>query len=201
MIGAPVACRPGRRPRRPGHAMINVAAMVSPRNLPMMAEYGWSLIFFVPPGGGAVPGAGVARHRRARGYLAAARRRLPLGEGGLPRRAGFLAVWCDWARTSPGSRPCSRSRRELRLRARPRPGQQQGLPRRRVLAVFWGATLAASGHRRDQRHRGDRHRARGHRAGAPDHGAGVAFLVDGNDSEIPFSDALIPNLGVTTWSS
>ncbi len=28
-------------------AMINIAAMVSPRNLPMMAEYGWSLIFFV----------------------------------------------------------------------------------------------------------------------------------------------------------
>ena len=27
--------------------MINVAAMVSPRNLPMMAEYGWSSIFFV----------------------------------------------------------------------------------------------------------------------------------------------------------
>ena len=45
-----------RLPRRAGRAaglgvlalaMINVAAMVSPRNLPMMAEYGWSLIFFV----------------------------------------------------------------------------------------------------------------------------------------------------------
>ncbi len=42
----------GRRARLAGLgvfalAMINVAAMVSPRNLPMMAEYGWSLIFFV----------------------------------------------------------------------------------------------------------------------------------------------------------
>ena len=31
---------------------------------------------------------------------------------------------------------------------------------------------------------------------------GVAFLADGNASEIPFSgDALIPNLGLTNWSS
>ena len=78
-------------------AMINVAAMVSPRNLPMMAEYGWSLIFFVLvavilfliPVSLAISELATAWPRRGGVY--------PWVKEAFRGRAGFLAVWCDWS--------------------------------------------------------------------------------------------------------
>ena len=71
--------------------------MVSPRNLPMMAEYGWSLIFFVLL---AVVLFLVPVNSLAIAELAAAWPRrgvYPWVKEGVQGRAGFLAVWCDWA--------------------------------------------------------------------------------------------------------
>ncbi len=76
---------------------INVAAIVSPRNAPMMAEYGWSMLFYV--------GLSVALFLIPIS-LAAAELATGWPEAGgvyawvrraFGEREGFLAVWCDWA--------------------------------------------------------------------------------------------------------
>ncbi|HVY63007.1 MAG TPA: amino acid permease, partial [Planctomycetota bacterium] len=78
-------------------AMINVAAIVSPRNLPLTADYGWSMFFFL----GAsillflIPVSLVSAELatgwpQAGGVYAWVRE--AFGE-----RRGFLAVWCDWS--------------------------------------------------------------------------------------------------------
>ena len=175
-----------RRPRRSALAMINVAAMVSPRNLPMMAEYGWSLIFFVllavvlflVPVSLAIAELAITWPRRGGVY--------PWVKEAFKGRAGFLAVWCDWPRTSPGFDRAGLHGRE-RLRARPRPGNNKvflvvvmltGLLGRRPWPPSRASARPAPSERSGP--------CSGPSAGAPDHGAGVAFLVDDNDSEILF---------------
>jgi glutamate:GABA antiporter len=78
-------------------AMINVASIVSPRNGPLMAEYGWSMLFFlgcsillflIPI---ALASAELATGwPRAGGVYAWVRE--AFGD-----RTGFLAIWCDWS--------------------------------------------------------------------------------------------------------
>jgi amino acid transporter len=78
-------------------AMINVASIVSPRNGPLMAEYGWSMFFFL----GCstllflVP-ISLASAELATGWPKAggvyAWVREAFGE-----RTGFFAIWCDWS--------------------------------------------------------------------------------------------------------
>ena len=78
-------------------AMINVAAIVSVRNLPVMAEYGWSMlalfalsivVFLIPISMVAAElGTGWAKDGGVFAWVKEA-------FGG---RAGFLAVWCDYS--------------------------------------------------------------------------------------------------------
>ena len=78
-------------------AMINVAAIVSPRNAPMMAEYGWTMFFYL---GVAVllfliPIA-LASAELATGWPEAGGVYAWVREA-FGHRSGFLAVWCDWS--------------------------------------------------------------------------------------------------------
>jgi amino acid transporter len=78
-------------------AMINVAAIVSARNLPVMAEYGWSmlalfaisiLVFLVPISMAAAElGTGWPRDGGVYAWVKEA----------FGPRTGFLAVWCDYS--------------------------------------------------------------------------------------------------------
>src|ERR1700712_1080497 len=78
-------------------AMINVAAIVSVRNLPVMAEYGWSmlalfaisiLVFLVPISMVAAElGTGWSKEGGVFAWVKEA----------FGARAGFLAVWCDYS--------------------------------------------------------------------------------------------------------
>ncbi|MGH3776103.1 MAG: amino acid permease [Pseudonocardiaceae bacterium] len=78
-------------------AMINVAAIVSARNLPVMAEYGWSMLLlfaiailvFLVPISMAAAELGTAWPREGGVYAW-----VKEAYGG---RTGFLAVWCDYA--------------------------------------------------------------------------------------------------------
>jgi amino acid transporter len=80
-----------------GLAMINVAAIVSVRNLPVMAEYGWSMlalfalsiVVFLVPISMVAAELGTAWSRDG-GVFAWVKEAF----GG---RAGFLAVWCDYS--------------------------------------------------------------------------------------------------------
>lgn len=195
--------------RRPGRlaglgvlalAMINVAAMVSPRNLPMMAEYGWSLIFFVLvavilfliPVSLAISELATAWPRRGGVY--------PWVKEAFRGRAGFLAVWCDWAENLVWfPTVLSFTAASLAYAIDPSLANNKYFLVGVMLAIFWGATLAAF---------------RGVAATSAIGSIGtilgaivpallvivlgVAFLADGNESNIPFSgDALMPNLGLT----
>ena len=78
-------------------AMINVAAIVSARNLPVMAEYGWSMlilfalsiaVFLIPISMVAAElGTGWSKAGGVFAWVKEA----------FGTRAGFLAVWCDYA--------------------------------------------------------------------------------------------------------
>jgi glutamate:GABA antiporter len=91
--------------------MINVASIVSARNLPVMAEYGWAmlllfllsiLVFLIPISMAAAElGTGWPR---AGGVYAWVKQAF----GG---RAGFLAVWCDYAENIAWFPRCCRSSR------------------------------------------------------------------------------------------
>src|ERR1700712_1082962 len=78
-------------------AMINVAAIVSVRNLPVMAEYGWSMlalfaisiVVFLVPISMVAAELGTGWNREG-GVFAWVKEAF----GG---RAGFLAVWCDYS--------------------------------------------------------------------------------------------------------
>jgi len=78
-------------------AMINVASIVSARNLPVMAEYGWSMLLlfalsilvFLVPVSMAAAELGTAFPREGGVYAW-----VKEAFGG---RTGFLAVWCDYA--------------------------------------------------------------------------------------------------------
>jgi amino acid transporter len=78
-------------------AMINIAAIVSPRNGPLMAEYGWSMFFFL----GLsivlflIPVA-LAAAELATGWPQAGGVYAWVKEA-FGERSGFLAVWCEWS--------------------------------------------------------------------------------------------------------
>jgi amino acid transporter len=80
-----------------GLAMINVAAIVSARNLPVMAEYGWSMLAlfaisilaFLVPISMVAAELGTAWNREG-GVFAWVKE-------AFGSRAGFLAVWCDYS--------------------------------------------------------------------------------------------------------
>lgn len=197
------------RLRRPGRAaglgvlalaMINVAAMVSPRNLPMMAEYGWSLIFFVllavvlflVPVSLAIAELATAWPRRGGVY--------PWVREAFRGRAGFLAVWCDWAENLAWfPTVLAFTATSFAYAFDPDLANNKAFLVTVMLAVFWGSTLAAFGGVGATSAIG----AVGTVLGAIVPALlimvlGVAFLAGGNASEIPFSgDALIPNLGLT----
>lgn len=78
-------------------AMINIAAIVSPRNGPLLAEYGWSMFFFL----GLsivlflIPVA-LAAAELATGWPEAGGVYAWVKEA-FGERSGFLAVWCEWS--------------------------------------------------------------------------------------------------------
>jgi amino acid transporter len=181
-------------------AMINVAAMVSPRNLPMMAEYGWSLIFFVllavalflVPVSLAIAELATAWPRRGGVY--------PWVKEAFKGRAGFLAVWCDWSENLVWfPTVLAFTATSFAYAFDPDLSNDKVFLVVVMLAVFWGATLAAFTGVGTTSAIG----ATGTILGAIVPAVliialGIAFLADGKDSEIPFSgDALVPNLGLT----
>jgi amino acid transporter len=181
-------------------AMINVAAMVSPRNLPMMAEYGWSLIFFVVvavllflvPVSLAISELATAWPRRGGVY--------PWVKQAFRGRSGFLAVWCDWAENLVWfPTVLAFTAASLAYAIDPGLANDKVFLVSVMLAIFWGATLAAF-------------RGVGATSAIGAVGTilgaivpailvivlGIVFVLDGNPSEIPFSgDALLPDLGLT----
>ncbi len=181
-------------------AMINIAAMVSPRNLPMMAEYGWSLIFFVlvavvlflVPVSLAISELATAWPRRGGVY--------PWVKEAFRGRAGFLAVWCDWAENLVWfPTVLSFTAASLAYAIDPSLANNKYFLVGVMLTIFWGATLVAF-------------RGVGATSAIGSIGTilgaivpallvivlGLAFLADGNPSNIPFSgDALVPNLELT----
>jgi glutamate:GABA antiporter len=78
-------------------AMINVASIVSPRNGPLMAEYGWSMFFFL----GCstllflIP-ISLASAELATGWPKAGGVYAWVREA-FGDRTGFFAIWCDWS--------------------------------------------------------------------------------------------------------
>jgi len=197
--------RLGRRGRAVGLgalalAMINVAAMVSPRNLPMMAEYGWSLIFFVlvavvlflVPVSLAISELATAWPRRGGVY--------PWVREAFKGRAGFLAVWCDWSENLAWfPTVLAFTAASFAYAFDPGLANNKWFLVIVMLTIFWGGTLAAF-------------KGIGATSAIGSIGTvlgaivpallimvlGVAFLADGNASEIPFSDhELVPDLGLT----
>jgi amino acid transporter len=178
-------------------AMINVASIVSARNLPVMAEYGWAmlllfllsiLVFLIPISMAAAElGTGWPR---AGGVYAWVKQAF----GG---RAGFLAVWCDYAENIAWfPTVLSFIAASLAYAINPALANNSVFLVVVMLAFFW-ATTAASLH--------------GVRASAAI-GAigtiagsivpailvvvlGAAFLLQGNPSQIPFTPAaLVPDI-------
>lgn len=181
-------------------AMINVAAMVSPRNLPMMAEYGWSLIFFtllavvlfLVPVSLAISELATAWPRRGGVY--------PWVREAFRGRAGFLAVWCDWSENLAWfPTVLAFTAGSFAYAFDPSLANNNVFLVVVMLTVFWGSTLLAF--------KGvgatSRVGAIGTILGAIVPAVlivvlGVVYLADGNGSEIPFSgDALVPDLGLT----
>src|ERR1700761_5584312 len=78
-------------------AMINVAAIVSVRNLPQMAEYGWamlalfaiSILVFLVPIAMVAAELGTAWSKEGGVYAWV--------KEAFGARTGFLAVWCDYS--------------------------------------------------------------------------------------------------------
>ena len=181
-------------------AMINIAAMVSPRNLPLIAEYGWSLIFFVllavvmflVPVSLAIAELATAWPRRGGVY--------PWVREAFRGRMGFLAVWCDWAENLAWfPTVLAFTAASFAYAFDPTLANDNAFLVVVMLAVFWGATLLAF-------------RGVGATSAVGSIGTilgaivpailiivlGVWYVADGNASQIPFSaDALVPDLGLT----
>lgn len=181
-------------------AMINIAAMVSPRNLPMMAEYGWSLIFFVLlavvlfliPVSLAIAELATAWPRRGGVF--------PWVREAFKGRMGFLAVWCDWSENLAWfPTVLAFTAASLAYAIDPGLANDKWFLVGVMLVVFWGSTLIAF-------------KGVGATSIVGSVGTilgaivpailvivlGLAFVVDGNPSEIPFSTgALFPDLGLT----
>jgi glutamate:GABA antiporter len=181
-------------------AMINVAAMVSPRNLPMMAEYGWSLIFFVllavvlflVPVSLAIAELATAWPRKGGVY--------PWVREAFRGRAGFLAVWCDWAENLAWfPTVLAFTAASFAYAFDPSLANDNVFLVVVMLIVFWGSTALAFTGVGTTSWVG----SVGTLLGAIVPAVmiivlGLAFVADGNESEIPFSEeALVPDLGLT----
>lgn len=178
-------------------AMINIASIVSARNLPVMAEYGWAMlllfllsiaVFLVPISMTAAElGTGWPR---AGGVYAWVKQAF----GG---RAGFLAVWCDYAENIAWfPTVLSFIAASLAYAINPALANNNVFLVVVMLTFFWATTIAS---------------LRGVRASAAI-GAigtiagsivpailvvvlGAAYLLQGNPSQIPFSaGALVPDI-------
>jgi amino acid transporter len=177
--------------------MINVASIVSARNLPVMAEYGWAMlllfllsivVFLVPISMVAAElGTGWPREGGVYAWVKQA-------YGG---RAGFLAVWCDYAENVAWfPTVLSFIAASLAYAIDPRLATNNLFLVVVMLVFFWGTTAASLGGVRASSAIG----AIGTVAGSIVPAIlvvvlGAAFLLQGNPSQIPFSaGALVPDI-------
>ena len=190
----------GSKPARLGVlalAMINIASIVSARNLPVMAEYGWAMlllfllsivVFLVPISMVAAElGTGWPREGGVYAWVKQA-------YGG---RAGFLAVWCDYAENVAWfPTVLSFIAASLAYAIDPRLATNNLFLVVVMLVFFWGTTAASLGGVRASSAIG----AIGTIAGSIVPAIlvvvlGAAFLLQGNPSQIPFSaGALVPDI-------
>jgi amino acid transporter len=181
-------------------AMINVAAIVSARNLPVMAEYGWSmlalfalsiLVFLVPISMAAAElGTGWARDGGVYAWVKEA-------FGG---RTGFLAVWCDYSENIAWfPTVLSFIAASLAYAIDPTLATDKVFLLVVMLAFFWATTLASlAGVRASSAIGGIGTVAGSILPAVLVVVLGAAFLVQGNPSQIPFSTgALVPDIQLT----
>ncbi|HYO37678.1 MAG TPA: amino acid permease [Geodermatophilus sp.] len=180
-------------------AMINVASIVSARNLPVMAEYGWSMLLlfalsilvFLVPVSMAAAELGTAFPREGGVYAW-----VKEAFGG---RTGFLAVWCDYAENVAWfPTVLAFIAASSAYAIDPSLADDKAYLLVVMLVVFWGTTAAA---------------LRGVRASAVIGAVGTvagsilpallvvvlgaAFLLRGDPSQIPFSaGALVPEVSL-----
>ncbi len=180
-------------------AMINVAAIVSARNLPVMAEYGWSmlvlfalsaLVFLIPIAMAAAE-LGTAWPRDGGVYAW-----VKEAFGG---RAGFLAVWCDYSENIAWfPTVLSFIAASLAYAIDPSLASNNLFLVVVMLVFFWGTTAANLFGVRASSAIG----AIGTVAGSILPAVmvvilGAAFLLAGNPSQIPFSaEALVPDVSL-----
>jgi glutamate:GABA antiporter len=178
-------------------AMINVAAIVSPRNGPLMADYGWSMLFFL--------GCSVllflipiafASAELATGWPKAGGVYAWVREA-FGTRTGFLAVWCDWSENLTWfPTVLSFIAGSLAYAISPGLASDNVFLVAVMLSVFWAAT-ALNFLRLDQ---STRVATIGTILGAFVPilllaGLAIAWFAKGEGSQIPFSgDALMPQL-------
>jgi amino acid transporter len=180
-------------------AMINVAAIVSARNLPVMAEYGWSMlalfalsaIVFLVPIAMAAAELGTAWPREGGVYAW-----VKEAFGG---RAGFLAVWCDYSENIAWfPTVLSFIAASLAYAIDPSLASNNVFLVVVMLTFFWGTTAANLFGVRASSAIG----AIGTIAGSILPAImvvvlGAAFLLAGNPSQIPFSaGALVPDISL-----
>ncbi|MGY1623872.1 APC family permease [Geodermatophilus sp. SYSU D00965] len=178
-------------------AMVNVASIVSARNLPVMAEYGWSMLLlfalsiavFLVPVSMAAAELGTAWPREG-GVFAWVREAF----GG---RTGALAVWCDYAENVAWfPTVLSFIAASLAYAIDPALADDKLFLVGVMLVFFWGTTAAALRGVRTSAVTG----AVGTVAGSILPALlvvalGAAFLLRGDPSQIPFSaGALVPEV-------
>ena len=123
-------------------AMINVAAIMSLRNLPMLAEYGFSLVFYLTFSSICffIPSALVAAEL-ATGWPEDGGVYLWVKEG-LGHECGFLAIWLQWVENMPWyPTVLSFAAATLAYAFDPGLANNKFYTIAIVLGVFWGATL------------------------------------------------------------
>lgn len=176
-------------------AMINVASIVSARNLPVMAEYGWamlllfllSVLVFLVPISMVAAELGTSWPRDGGVYAW-----VKQAFGG---RTGFLAVWCDYAENVAWfPTVLSFIAASLAYAIDPALATDERYLVAVMLVVFWATTAAALGGVRTSSLIG----SIGTVAGSILPAVlvvvlGVVYLLRGNASQIPFSaGALVP---------
>jgi glutamate:GABA antiporter len=191
--------RPGGRVRLGvlSLAMVNIASIVSARNLPVMAEYGWSMLalfalsigVFLVPVSMAAAELGTAWPKEGGVYAW-----VKEAFGG---RTGALAVWCDYAENVAWfPTVLSFIAASLAYAFDPALADDRFFLVAVMLVVFWGTTAVALGGVRTSSVIG----AVGTIAGSILPAVlvvalGAAFLLRGDASEIPFSaGALVPDV-------
>lgn len=178
-------------------AMINVAAIVSARNLPVMAEYGWSmlalfavsiLVFLVPMSMAAAE-LGTAWCKDG-GIYAWVKEAF----GG---RTGFLAVWCDYAENIAWfPTVLSFMAATFAYAFDPALASNKAYLVSIMLVFFWGTTLINLRGVQTSSWIGSVGTIAGSiLPGLLVVGLGAAFLLQGHHSQIPFSaHALVPDV-------